>query len=97
MKQLITSGTEWQCATTCSSSKLGDRMTRNLYEAYHLQQSHDIYASSGNVWKSSWENQHRRKALLGQIFRDDNGNYYGKVKWCGKNMRHAYETRATRR
>ena len=72
-------------------------MTRNLYETFHMHQPQDIYVSSGNVWKSSWENQHRRTALLGQIYRDDNGNYYGKVKWCGKNMRHAYGTRATRR
>ena len=55
-------------------------MTRNLYEAFHMQQPQDIYASSGNAWNSAWENQHRMKALLGQIYRDDNGNYYGKAK-----------------
>jgi hypothetical protein len=80
MKQLITSGSEWQCATTWSSLRHGDRMTRNLYEVYHLQWPQDTYAYSGNTWKSSWENQHRRQTPLGQIYRDDNGNYYGKEK-----------------
>ena len=55
-------------------------MTRNLYEAYHLQWPQDTYAYSGNVWKNSWENQHRRRTLLDQIYRNDNGNYYGKAK-----------------
>jgi len=77
------------------SSKLGDRMTQNLYEAFHMHQSQDTYVSSGNVWRNSWENQYRMQTLLGQIYRGDNGSYYGKVKWCGKDMRHAYGKRVT--
>jgi hypothetical protein len=63
----------------------------------YLQRSQGTYAYSGKTWKSSWENQHRMKTLLGQIYRNNNGNYYGKVKQCGRNMQHTYGTQDTRR
>ena len=37
------------------------------------------------------------QALLGQIYRDDNGNYYGKAKQYGRKMGSVYGTWVTRR
>ncbi len=49
------------------------------------------------VWKSSWVNQRGKASLPGQIYRNNNGKYYGKEKQCGRNMAHTYGTRDTRR
>jgi hypothetical protein len=79
------------------SLRPGDTMIRNLYGESHSQRSQDIYGYSGNAWKSSWENQRGGVILHGQTYQNNNGNYYGKVKQCGRNTANSYGKLDTRR
>jgi hypothetical protein len=80
MKQSTIYGSEWLCATICSSLRHGVKMTRSLCRAYLMLRPQDTCAYSGNDWRSSWEGQHRMQGPLGQTFNDINGNSYGRAK-----------------
>ena len=97
MKRRTMYGSEWLCATICSSLRHGGKMTRSLFRAYLMSRPQDTCAYSGNDWRSSWEGQHSMQGPRGQTFSDINDNSYGREKRFGNNTGNVYGTRVTRR